>query len=71
MKGHNLLGHVKLLPECRRVLEPLNQAAGGLGEKCGQETNASQKSSADDAKRAWHGEDSQYSSKGKFYDSTK
>lgn len=54
MKRDNLLGHDKLLPEYRRVLELLNKAAGSLGEKCGQETDASQQGSADDAKRACH-----------------
>ena len=50
MKRDNFLGDLKLLPEYCRVLELLNQVAGRLGEKCGQETDASQQGSAESAR---------------------
>src|SRR5262249_36237464 len=60
------LGHLKLFPEDRCFRELLNQATGCLGKKCGQETDASQQGSADDAQRACHSEDSEYSSEGRI-----
>jgi hypothetical protein len=62
-KRDNLPGHVKLLPEYRRVLELLNKVAdilasilGAPSEKCEQETRASQQGFADSTKG--HSEDS-------------
>jgi len=51
MKSDNFLGYLKLLPKYCRVLELLNQVAVcRLGEKWGQESDASQQGSAESAR---------------------